>query len=61
MVKALPLIDEMQDHIASIREALEDFDRDQGGGRGDEANEGHIQQAVAALDALEGHVGDLVP
>jgi hypothetical protein len=61
MVKALPLIDEMQERIASLREALEDFNRDQGGGRGDEANEGHIEQARRALDDLEGAVGDLVP
>ena len=56
----IPLIEEMQDHIISIREALEDFSRKQDE-NSDEANEQNIMQATAALDALEGHVGDLVP
>ena len=62
MNTAIPLIDEMQDNIASIREALQDFEREcWRNEHSDEGNEDHIGQATAALDALEGHVGDLIP
>jgi hypothetical protein len=51
-------IDAIQGHIEDIRELLQGFDCDE---HNDEANPEHIQQAVAALDTLEGHVSDLVP
>lgn len=54
------LLDRMQAAIEDAREALDDFRRDQNDDS-DEANEDHIQQATAALDAFAGHVGDLVP
>jgi hypothetical protein len=54
------LISHMQSHLEDLRELLQQFEREQDGSS-DEGNEDHISQAVAALDALEGHVGDLVP
>ena len=51
-------IEAMLTHIESLRELIQDFDFEI---HNDEANEDHIQQATAALDALDGHVNDLVP
>lgn len=51
-------IDMMLGYIEDLKELLQDFDLEQ---HNDESNPDHIQQATAALDALAGHVGDLVP
>jgi hypothetical protein len=54
------LIAHIEEAIETAREALDDFRRAQNE-NSDEANEDHIQEATAALDAFEGHVGNLVP
>ena len=61
MNTAIPLTEEMQDNIANLRELLDEFEQDQGAGKGDESNQDHIDQAKVALETLEGHVGDLIP
>lgn len=54
------LIATIEDAIETAREALDDFRRAQTDDS-DVANEEHIQEATAALDAFEGHVGSFVP
>lgn len=54
------MISMMQSHIEDLRELLQQFESLQDSSS-DEGNEDHVVQAVAALDTLEGHVGDLVP
>jgi hypothetical protein len=51
-------IDQMLDHIQSIRELLQGFDLTV---HNDEGNEDHVKLALGGLDQLEGAVGDLVP
>lgn len=51
-------IEQMLEHIESLRELLQDFDLTV---HNDEANPDLIQQATGALDMLAGHVSDLVP
>jgi hypothetical protein len=50
-------IEQMLELISDLRDLLEDFDFEE---HTDAGNEAHQKQAVAALDALEGHVNDLV-
>jgi hypothetical protein len=54
----MDMIDKMLEHIEELRELLQDFDFTV---HNDVSNHDHIQQATAALDALDGHVNDLVP
>lgn len=51
-------IDQITGLIEEIRELLQGFDLTV---HNDAANPDLIQQAIAALDALDGHVSDLVP
>lgn len=54
------LIAELQDKLSDARELLDDIRRAQNDDS-DVSNEEHIGEAIAALDNLDGHVGDLVP
>jgi hypothetical protein len=50
-------IEQMLELISDLRDLLEGFDFEE---HTDAGNEAHQGQAIAALDALEGHVNDLV-
>jgi len=51
-------IEKMLELISDLRDELEGFDFEE---HTDRSNPDHQAQAIAALDALEGHVNDLVP
>lgn len=53
-------IEKLQELVGDAREILSDFEREQNDDS-DTGNADHILGATAALDAFEGHVGDLVP
>lgn len=60
MTTTIDIVSEIEGYAQDIRDLLDDLRKAQTDAS-DESNESYIMQATAALDSLEGAVGDLVP
>lgn len=54
------IIADLQDALTEVRAVLDEL-RPALGEDGDVGNADHVQEAYRSLDALDGHVGDIVP